>query len=816
MQFVNRHRELRFLEAELSKDYVASNGLILSSPSGVGKSTLVDEAARRIPGVPVIRVKIKETEIDSLSDHQYVQQIFRSMAKFARDDHKKHTFEEFLNSTKAKSFLNACLEALEKLAAEQHWAGRLLNHVRDSMKDGNADIDTISKNNLPATIRLCIEYIKFSIEQQEPVIVIENSQDIDAASIDHISQLIEFGPAAYWIFEYTEKPCSKWTIDALRSGLHSPNQRLKTLNLKPISAKDVVKLITKYPDRAQQIITRLYEESDGNLRPFVDIDFVIDLSKDFDDEIFDFDTFNEFTQGNLLSLSNAEKFVISVLVQNGGEASIDFIVHCKTISREPKGYWSIDQCLQELQDRCLIEQDNHWVSISQDRLTSTIRKSTEFERFLLIAAKALIAVYEDVDLALLTSFISPIQKVMMLLRLNTEIGNRESAIKYLQDIKNLIATSLSVRSVGPYIVKAFDHYNEIHKLKESLSEDLSHIESGMCQLLEILLLSGAFEEAVKCADDLETDNRRLITLSAMIYDIYGRHSEAYKIASNMLNDLDKSCIDQELVLKLIMISALRNLNNFEKAHSLFFDCIISQQYNQCKAFGYLLRVSEIVLPPSEAVDLMLEAANLFQKQALKLPEARARVAATLCLADLGRLDTADFQLDLAEELLKNQFSELHTLLNNRAAIKLYRKISGAEITSLLDDAMAQCFGIFERLIILNNYIVNMALSEEFGDFEPVVRDILKILDGDKPNDLEIRRLTYWNLYMACATAGFRQSANKYLDYCKKIRCELHNEFWKARFAGAACKNIDYAFRSEHRFSPIMMSYWTIDIDIFEL
>lgn len=791
--FVNRSAEISALCTDILATEYQNKALLLHAPSGVGKSALTERV------------------FSELKNRQHSpQQLYVRLAipQHARD-YREESF--YMRVLAHRIHLSAATFPGQIPSFQSHIASRRLSQRQDFPQPAEFTPSTfwhelarLGERDLP----LLESYILHCSGKLPMVICVENAQNLDDYSLDFFSRLLQSPRGIYLLLELTEDDPNGWDLTQLESAFAVASVIVQTLKLGKLQVDHAMKILRKREGAIDLFVRRSYQESEGNLRPFIDLEVALELRGAPDTDYvrgLAEQSFEAITLDNLTTLSEQQKFLFALIVSHGGIVPWS---HLNTLYEDLEGtaveILDVEDTILTLQKRRLVSDDGTEVSIAQDQLLQHARDSDDFSRHLIIAFDHWKKIYEQELQEERFSFQTRADKIVMLLVCLMNLGQEYRALPLLNELTRLALANRSIRQLCTYLEKIRN------TAYQTATENQKTTLDRLC--IYLYFMAGQYQEALRVATDLDKLRASWYLeyrAALLVWD--HRHQEAIEFCDLYLPKIED---DPELYLrlKLVVLSAYRCTNSHADCDDLFKELREDPRIHHCRSYAHLLRNAQLTTRcNAEITECMRQSIQIFHELGDQLEEARTRVSITLQLSKMGKHQEALAELDTAERLMKELPSEEHCILNNRAAIAIYMGSEPESAIALLRSARRTATDMFSRLIISMNSLILFTISERYRAATEMVAVIERILADRDPQDLEIRRIAHYNLYLYYSLRNSKAVAAKNLRAAQQIDINFWSQEWNDRLYSDNFVNSSYHHEVPAQFEPTFLCYWTIGL-----
>ncbi|WP_072529908.1 hypothetical protein [Bacteroides ilei] len=256
--FINRKIEKKFFQEDITLARSKSRIVIISSPSGLGKSSLIDEVVKNKLNYDLDhRVKIKQSESEECDLGFFIKRIVKMLDINALHDQAGYLrFHEF-------SLKKNLLEIIGEITIKKIFSSVGIDNYLDHVKSTEDNIQEWLGNEFNLLL-LGKEYIKYVLRGRKLILAIENIQNIDNYSVQVLKEIIQSTNNAYLIFEYTTGIRYNFSIPELHDFFQAAAD-ISEYTLSKLDKAEIIKTLGVKDDIIIGILNESYDTSDGNL-----------------------------------------------------------------------------------------------------------------------------------------------------------------------------------------------------------------------------------------------------------------------------------------------------------------------------------------------------------------------------------------------------------------------------------------------------------------------------------------------------------------------------------------------------------------------
>lgn len=798
--FINRFKIISLLKNDINQN----NGkkiFFISSNSGVGKSRLCKEILKDIESnIFKIKLSISNSKAYSSQDGYYIKELAKAINKEVQNE---LSFENFLiNSVEKEDLDKFFLKVADDYLSKNSVYKNIKEVFEKVFQKGSFQVDKIFNTNLSDSIKYAMKYVKHCIQKQYFVINIENIQNIDISSINCLNKILREINKVYFLLEFTENIPSTWdNIYELNSTICNEieNIKMEQEELEPLSLNDLFKILHSDRKALNEYVSNSYKNWNGNLRPIVDINFKLSKNETSKVEKYLQNTeygINHYILNDLTNIKGSKLFLLQSISTHADP--VDFYLLNKTYySKEEFKFYELSLDLIELKERRYINEYNSLYSINDDSIHSSLQEVVIFQNEKIDAMLCWLRLYESLYKEN-NSFISKSQILYYILDFSIKLNKEDSLLKIIDELFFLFKNSTHAW-VDIWVSKILNLLENVeHKNIQNII---------LIRLSEIMQNLGFSNWSYIIVNKISTLSKEILIRKAILLEDLSNAKESLEI----LNNIDSEEIDENLFLykKAVEIACYRSMNDYKKAKKIFFE-VYDKNYVS-KELAFILRQAGFILKEKESIPYIEKSISIFKEHNLLIQETHSIIALAFVYIKLKEYDKAEKELFNAKDLIKDNFIEKYIILNNLAAINIYKKQKLNETLESLMEVLPTIQLAFDRLTVRINILLLLALQKkEYSVIKTQFDIIHKLCLNNEPSDKEIRRRAYFNMVIISSNYQDEESFNFYKNKFMDIKInESQNDMNEKIKSFSFEKN--FPINYDHLIAN-NLAHWMIEFD----
>lgn len=796
-QFVDREEETTTILNDIY-DNINSKIAIIAASTAIGKSAVAQKILSTYCGNKmIVRIKTMPQNVgNNPNEWEYFEAIFQAISKACKNRNQHNlTFEYFINNDKSKitnkELLSALIDDLAKEQSKISYLLVLLSHLlKRAFHIGIYDSNKISSSNSLSARRIKAHYIDYVFEKLDLIINIDNIQNIDYTSMNHLIKWIGNYAAKgnYYLFEYTlSEQYTRSSLQQFQNYLSTSEVSSDIYFLEKISSEYIIDIVSKHTDIpienrffSVKLLEYYKNDDSGNIRKA--IDFSINYTSNNGDE-----NLNP-TLSNLLRVSDNGKYILAVIIMHNGRITyeeLSDIVTEKFITTI-----KLNKLLEELNSHLIISMNSNTIEIKHASIIDSWNSSPTFEQYIQMS-------YIDYEKYLLNK-----------LRLEKDESN--IAWVFLLQLYSTYNPS-KIRNLLEYLNNGMIHtispqnaWTYMEMLIEKTSNKVIEFKSMYYEILKICFESELYEEGYRCIRILEAEiplikDHNLLLHKCMYLSALDEHDENIKLCEEYMEKTDK-LTRVYLNLCLIAMSSYRSTNQKEKCFKLFKEIESEPVYKGYIEYGYFLRLTCMYLPRKEGAKYIKKSINFFKRCNDYHQAGKSLISYAYAQASLKKYNKALKSIKQAQKYLKDKKMGQHMFLVNMASILLSKNIFDDFTWECLDKAEISARVPFDRLAIILNKIIWCIENESYSQVRFLINTATNLTSREP--DKHIHALLYYNIYLFYKKVGNEEQERIYYNKAYEVRdwCIPMKEIMEGG------KN-----QRKHEWYNCFLEYWTYDL-----
>lgn len=803
--FANRAHEVQqlvdFLEADPPHAHRVS---LVSGPSGIGKSRLVDEAVNSVASqMRNVRVNIRQSDFRCGESGFFLRASATAVAEVCKQDIWGDSLEGYARRRGGlaviRSTFGAAAKTIEKLAIGHTEAS--VDLMSAWTKNSSTLKDLLGEPSVPA-LRLASDYLEKVLSQEKCVLILENAQFIDPESLYYICVLLTKCPSVQLILEYTtkhdlrESPGRHREYGELRESCLDHDFGVMELPLGPLDF-DVLALKNFQTDdvRFVEVLRRELQTRGGNIR---DVERLHELANKRG-----FDSFNLATiDATLAGFNGAQKIVLWIIASFRRKLDpyeLAQITGFVPASIRPLAPVEVAKTLGPF-----VEMRHGTFWIDHDSLLERLYSIPSIRRECLVAASAASAYYraflERRDFAQYSEY----EILFALLSLSRPLNSA--------DLVNFALSRLSDRT------RSSGRPGGLLRLVDEFAQGAPPyiVQHGLIKrLIQIIYDACWIEGAIHLTEAYRASSPEIRLCHCHALSLSGRHDDAEAELTLLHATITKMDLSPpkrrrlEFYAGLVGALMARVGGQYEISRRRYQDLPLGQLVRpEDKCLYYRFGEVADVVDAAERLEIAL---GIARKAKNPVETVRAAVSLAMIRAECGRLAEANALLNEADSFSGRNYVDSYMSANNRLVVDLLSGGRSLEYYDALQHGLPLVIESMDRILITNNL---MAAAVLIGDIANASR-FCQHLEERLPRIVEgnMQRLSYYNCSRFHAIQGSAELADEYLNRAFATHISFDSDYWQARRAETNDISID--FRLSCQFDLPMMSNWYFSWPDFE-
>jgi len=806
--FLNRTDEIELLASFLPPRCAQSSVLILTAPSGFGKSALTDQLLRSLrqskldASIVVVDPDIR-TGPGGTSIHEgfFIQRFAEALSAQAKISDAK-TFQEFLWERGLRTASEIPLADIIKKVPSLSSAYEIgLDLVGRGAAAGKYSEASLLKSDAHSAVELCWEYVRAVCRESRVVAVVREAQQIDLQSLRSLLEMNRDLPMQHLIIEYTctdtfETLHAKTILSAFKDHPKAGIEQLRRLD-EPY----VADLLHAYLGRDTQLPHGYYDAWGGNLRSIDEIKYIASRPMALiAGAPLSLTGLNAKIGSHLQDLDRDQKMLLAIIFSHreGINQETLLAIASKANPQVPPSVW-IEGIGSLVEHHHFIAHGYDVVRLNNEDLATVIEASPEFTGLNAIATNLLREHYLDIlvrsDYASSSMSVAIRQAILLCAKTGDITSISDLTRKLSSEIRAANDQSVYVDAVLFAISKNGAAFPGEGERLLNWCADLAYDTGDFQRAHDILALK----------HDISPANASML---ACCLQELGRHPEALEIADQ--GKYHWSGTDGEIASDLIRFLVFRDLGDVQRARELLHSVLGNESFLDSPLRGYGLRFSESIRGLPSCLDDALASITWFQRFGFVDSCAYSQLAAAMHAARLGDPLLADELLAAADRHLSTQVRDQPMLLNNRAAISMLSDdVDFEECGRMLARAMRSSRDDYSDVTILNNMAIVNAKTGKTAEAKSCMDRALRILESPQFCDKDI----FWEVAYT-ARSVYRDAGEEYRvqQVLQSLPRQplVNTTYWNYRFGFQEEVGTQYGHLLKFDYHPLFLSHWLID------
>lgn len=815
-ELVNRQDDLARLLNLLAPRRTRASFIILTAPSGYGKTRLttkVIDVVRQhgvvaVPIEPQIRAKAASSSVYQGFFVQRCAEALDSLVQLPGSRLLAPTFEGFLKTERVRRAKSTnwrrALRNAPSLKVAYELGVELLDRV---LNTGDHSTKKLLTSDAKEAVDTCVRYVKQVAEAVPLLIVVREAQHIDQSSLQLLSEVA--GPLAQHsvVLEYT--------LDATRTlnplfadfievaPLHEADW-LHIIELARLTKPHLEELLRQTLPGASELTGEYYLHWDGNVRSIRQLRFSVSIEHlQSPPQLTNVkDGVVQEYQRQLSRLPPNDRMALCLLFAHG-EAMPVPLLHALLGRLNTLATKSVvDQGVVALIDAELVaNQGPMALGLDNEDVAEAIQALPSLAGNLLLAKSTLRDHYRSAVLDPKAHPSDVSLAVRQALRLSVELGDVAGVEAVVAHLSRNITTTTDQSWYVAQIVAAInakahlfaDQQDRLLLWAAEMAYEISDFRIAR-DLLRQLTTTSSFTEALLCACLTET----------------GDHAEAARLAERLSMGKDA---DERLAGQLVDLILFRCTGRIERARVLWDQLAVLGGIADSGLYGYLLRFKELVTDFPDCIEDLRASSEWFLEKGLVSSAAYSELTLASHVARMGDAAGAMRAVEVAKFLLTSTARDQHILLNNETAVNL---LSEAPDPAVCCDRLTRaipCSGDdYSDLVLYVNLSVSAALAGRSDLAAEAVDRALRIVRSPKFADRDVFWAASFNLGYVDLAANLGRQAELTELFTDLKPHSLQNDYWQYRRGSAPSAPDRFSYMLSKPYHPMFLSHWTIDAD----
>ncbi|WP_071150250.1 hypothetical protein [Bacteroides ndongoniae] len=770
--FINRKIEKKFFQEDITLARSKSRIVIISSPSGLGKSSLIDEVVKNKLNYDLDhRVKIKQSESEECDLGFFIKRIVKMLDINALHDQAGYLrFHEF-------SLKKNLLEIIGEITIKKIFSSVGIDNYLDHVKSTEDNIQEWLGNEFNLLL-LGKEYIKYVLRGRKLILAIENIQNIDNYSVQVLKEIIQSTNNAYLIFEYTTGIRYNFSIPELHDFFQAAAD-ISEYTLSKLDKAEIIKTLGVKDDIIIGILNESYDTSDGNLFKLsllLNDAKCLKLHKEL--------VYSETIKNLVNNFNNSIKAILIIIESHRNGISytklyeliathLSDLINCR----------EIDTSLRLLMDNYIIECTPIDIKLTHDSLFKELNKLDELKKIYIVVLRRMAAYYKEKNQEKL-SIEERINNYLYLISFYLKLNSFLDIIEILEQINDDLA-SFPIDTVLNYLNLIRATY-DANKLDDEFDKEIIKWS------VYIYFRCGYYKKIID-----EISFSTIEDIRVKLCYIAALSSESPQEAMNIIMSNKEKDSIYNLGLKLVELRTLRSLRKKHDCYNLWMEYYENKVFNNSLWEGDFLRYSCLCIHNDLEfrIKRIKEAYNIFRTR----NNSYGIIASCLTLMRdylfMGNYKKANKWMNEASYHIQKAVFPMYMFYNNQSVLGILAQDISGKVLLNLYRALEICTNSDDSIAIQSNLLCCCIIQKDKNSGVEFYQNLLVSLRKSYYQNSSIFQSVVYNCY----------------KYAKLIDDEENIPFLASHYSKLLTNNypqVPSIIRSD--FFPVLIVNWDID------
>lgn len=814
LEFVNRVKELRFIEKSLTHNTHSPTVLVIRAPSGFGKSSLTDQLHRvsSLSGKafcivdPLLRGSLGT---HGVYDGFFMQRVAESLDRMGESkDGRWPKFCSFLKQNKQASIATKSKwDAFKEFPSIKHLYKVTYDYAARAFSFDNYSPEKLLKSDSSEAIATCSAYAEYVLANYVVVLIVREVQHCDILSLKTLLLQSESNPGPDLIVEYTSSDGS-FSPEHHKLMIHvAPKCNFQVLDLIQLEEEHLEYLIKRNVRGDFELNSEAYIKWDGNLRSIIELKFQVSIGRKFSNNQGIGNTLANLTEtvvGHAAQLSSVEKAAVSVVLAHVEPIEQSTLVHIALEMSNQGRQSELLKALDSLESHhAFISRKLGSISILNDTIADALGKSPSIKRLCVIAEKQLRDHYSSSlrTNSSATNYYNAVRQYFRLCASTYDVQGLNWAVHHLsEEIRKCQDQSLYIDIVASAIEANPELYARNCQELIDWAAELAYSVSDWYRVASLLELNGQ-----------PKSNYALLMYACSLQEI-GRHDESLEILSTIRQPQNLTT-DESVATRLVEALIIGCRGEHTKARAILDSITSDLEAQKSPLVGYAFRFYEITDSIESALVNLTKSIEHLGAHGLVKSKAYSQLAAAMLMARTGEVTQAQELIKQATNALSGEVRDQYIALNNGGAVELLSDSPNfIRCIESLNQALKYACDDFSELTILVNLSLAYIGNGQREDASRCADKCRSILDEHDFADTGIYWPTCFNISVVFRECGEVQKSKEALSYPfeKSVKKESDSEYWDYRFGLLDSKPTSRQFLCSRKWHPLYLSHWLID------
>jgi len=720
--FINRVKELRFLQSDLQKSRQRSRIMIISASTGIGKSSLIDKVVKKSDYDLEHRIKIKQSESEECDYGFFLKRVVKLVDINALNSRGAYVrFHEFVSGKKGGELIGEVVikKFLSPIGGDDYLSQRKDDEEYVQQWLGN-EFDLLSLGK---------QYIEYVLKKRKITLTIENIQNIDNYSAKAILNILQSTINGYLYFECTTGGKCNFNLTELCQYYQGDKIELSEYRLEKLNKKEIVQTLKNREEIIIGILNDTYEKSDGNL-------FKLSLLlNDIGSLDFKNLSYNETIINLISNLSDHLKILLLIIESHKGMIPYSLlkqfiITHLSNLF----DYQKLDNSLEFLSEHGLIEYTANDIKISHDSLFQELNILNELKKYYVIVLRGLCDFYLEKNQEK-TNVEERVENYLYLIFFYLRLNSYSEVINTLKQI-NVDLSSFPVNKVVAYVDLIRVTYNK-NKQDNDLDSELdkwsvfTYFRCGYFnRIISELSYPNIHEEQVE-----------LCYLAAL-------SSEKPREVLKLIKKKKVKETIYDLGFRLVELRALRSLRKVHECYNLWFNYYKNNTFKNTPFEGDFLRYACLCIHGDLDFRICIEeeAFDFFVKQDNSYGIITACLVLARDYAFIKDIIKSQYWMNRANEQIQKTVFPIYQLYNNQSVIDIINKDVSGKVLLNLYTSLDACTNTDDTMIIKSNLLCCYILQNDCKGGISIFQSLLDSLCNNYHHNSLLMQSVVYNCY----------------------------------------------------------------------
>ncbi len=815
--FINRKQDLSTLQRWLNEEQQGqSKVLLITAPSGVGKTELVKKALTSYVAMPVIDVQIVDHPTFVPAEGEYLEYMLNALVSTSKSDKRIDSIEKFVSTREGLALGKRAFSALIEYLGNRYAGEETVKQIKSIL---NADVSTGKhlEVRIPEIVKDQLLIYASQVFSSSPCVIrIENIQKIDKYSLEYLKKFFIQYPGLVGILEYTEHQTNTIDSEIIRAAIETPETSYKSYHLKRIPPEELIDGLKDRPDILLSALIKHYDAQNGNLRVIIDMQIIAESHSENTnlDETSAATSQVSSTTRALRSMENDKHFLLAMIMSHGSQVDEDILIAALSNQEQSIAFLQSLGSLDirgKLDDLCQIGYLKRYdgsVKISHDSVTIAYLSDQSYKKYQIIAND----VWKQFYRAFLDEndpFVPRIEALYWLAIFYLAADQIEQLIWVLEQCGHAALKSFSPKR----LVSLFERITR-YTVESIAPISIERLTILIERQAAILYDACWIDETCACLEQIKVRSLAAELIYADACIATNRFERGFEILDELdalYSGTDHKARSIRLRTGLIRLHGLRSDGNLTGCEELFRYLLSWDDFREDKVFACVLRYVDVGLYKDahmeECIELLSQSIELCKKSSLLADEAAARLALCQYLGYQGNLIHARKELEAVAALADRVWISRYAILNNNAVLDLLEGNSFVEADKALATALMLATEDGDRILLLSN---QLATGNPWA-----ANQLSRLVESIPDLSAELSKIAHFNLSVHYSEQSNPLLADYHLKKASTLPDEMDEEFWECALRGKQPVSDGVRLRLSKKYYLVFIVYWRLTSETFQ-